>query len=208
MKDRCVITVGREFGSGGREIAKKLAERLQFPFYDRELITLAAEKSGINVNVFETADERPQSSLLYSLAVDPYSVTGSLFRANNMQTNDQLFKIQSDVIREVAAAGSCVIVGRCADYILQELPECLRIYVHGSMDHRIDRIKRLYELTGKQARELIQKTDKSRASYYNFYTEQKWGDADNFHLSIDPYLLGTDGTVDLLETFVKAFMAQ
>ena len=206
MKDRCVITIGREYGSGGREIAKKLADRLQFPFYDRELITMAAEKSGIDVHVFESADEKPQSSLLYSLAVDPYSVKGSIFRANNMQTNDNLFRIQSEVIRELAAEKSCVIVGRCADYILSDDPNCLRIYVHGSLDHRIGRIKQLYELTGKQAKDLIQKTDKSRASYYDFYTEQKWGDAGNYHLSVDPFLLGTEKTVELLEDFVQMFI--
>lgn len=194
-----IITISREYGSGGREIGQKLAELLGIPFYDNKLITIAAKKSGYAEKLFDEVEQRPTGSLLYSL-----SMFGSGVGAFDLPLNDKVFLIQSDIIKEVAAQGGCVIVGRCADYVLKGNPRCINIFIHGSLDARIKRAIEKNDLPEHKAREAVLKLDKRRASYYNYYTGMKWGRAENYDLCINSSALGIDKTVEVLRHFVEA----
>lgn len=203
MTGKTVITIGREFGSGGREIGKKLAERLQIAFYDKELLEVAAKESGICKELFESNDEKPVNSLLYSLSVNPYSVGTIAGTSDLLPINNKLFLAQFDAIRKVAQQHSCVIVGRCADYALRDEPDCYHIFIHAPLQTRIKRIKELYELSSGEAKDLILKTDKKRSAYYNFYADHKWGEIGNHHLVADSSMLGIDGCVELIIKFLE-----
>lgn len=203
--DKIIITVGRQFGSGGRTIGKKLAERLGIAYYDRELINLASKESGICGEFFEKADEKASGGLLKAFAMG-FSLNNALFQCNDdYLSNESLFRIQSDVIRKVASEGSCVLVGRCADYILREEPRCLDVFVSARME---DRIRRALEykqgLEEKEAEEFIRKADKSRASYYNYYTDKIWGAAESYDLCINSSYCGVDAAVEYILSFLKA----
>ena len=202
-KNNLVITIGRQFGSGGREIGKILAQRLNIAFYDRELINLASKESGICGEFFEKADEKTSGSLLKAFAMG-FSMNGSLFQCNDYLSNESLFQIQSDVIREVASEKDCVIVGRCADYILRENPNCLSVFICGNMDDRIRRVMNYDKaLDEGKAEELIRKVDKSRSSYYNYYTDNTWGAAESYDLCINSSLYGAESTVEAIIAFLK-----
>lgn len=201
MAKRTVLTIGRQFGSGGREIGKMLADRLGAPFYDKELLALAAEKSGMSHELFENNDERPINSLLYSLSVNPYSM-GHVPGANQMPIPQKLFLAQFDTIKSLAAQGSCVFVGRCADYVLRDDPDCVNIFIHAPLEARIGRIKERLELSSEEARNMILKTDKKRAAYYNSYADRKWGATENYHLSFDGSRLSAERAVDLILSYI------
>lgn len=199
MKQNTIITIGRQFGSGGHEIGKKLAEELGIPFYDKELIKIMAKKSGLNEKVLESYDEKPTNSLLYSIVMDVYpSVMYS-----GPTIDQQIYQACYDAIRHVADEGSCVIVGRCADYILRDHPDLVSIFVHAGTDFRAQRVKAEYQLPDDKVRDMLVKTDKKRASYYNFQSEKKWGVASSYNLCIESDVLGIDGSVKLIETFLK-----
>ena len=202
MKENTIITIGRQFGSGGREIGRKIADLLGIPFYDKELIVAAAKKSGLSETVFESADEQAANSLLYSLVMGAYASTKAIAGMPPISMNETIFQIQSDVISEMAEKGSCVIVGRCADYILRE-KNCLNLFIHDPMDKRIERIRTVCEAEKEKAEEIITKTDKKRANFYNYYTGQRWGEAKNYHLSIDSSVLGTDGSAKMVCSFLE-----
>lgn len=195
-----IITISRQYGSGGREIGKKLAEALGVPFYDNELITMAAKTSGYTEEVFKNAEQQPTGSLLYSLSM--MGTANAL--AFDLPLGDKLFIIQSNIIKEIADKGGCVIVGRCADYVLKDNPNCVKFYIHADMASRVERATKLYGLDKNKAEEKIQKFDKKRASYYNYYTNLKWGVASNYNLTVDSSVLGTEKTVDLLKRYVEA----
>lgn len=197
-----VITIGRQFGSGGREIGKKLAESLDIPFYDRELITLASKESGLCPEFFEKADERASHSLSYAFTLG-FPFFGNVSPYNDYLSNDTLFKIQSDTIRKIASEGSCVIVGRCADYILREDKRCVNVFIHSSLEKRMERIVQRNAVTVEEAKVLIEKTDKSRAGFYNYYSNKTWGLASTYHLSVDSCSLGVEGTVAFIRSFVR-----
>lgn len=197
-----VITIGREFGSGGGEIGKKLSEALGIEYYDKKILEMASERSGINQKMFENADEK-HNSFLYSLSMAHYGGLVSPVYLNDIITNDKLFIIQSNIIKEVANKSSCVIVGRCANEILKDHPHILNIYIHADIKERTHRIMELYHLPEKSALTLIKKTDKNRSAYYNFYTNEAWGAAKTYDLCINSLALGIDGTVDLIENFVQ-----
>lgn len=199
---RMVITIGRQFGSGGREIGKKLAESLNIPFYDRELITLASKESGLCPEFFEKADERASHSLSYAFTLG-FPFFGNVSPYNDYLSNDTLFKIQSDTIRKIASEGSCVIVGRCADYILREDKRCVNVFIHSSLEKRMERIVQRNAVTVEEAKVLIEKTDKSRAGFYNYYSNKTWGVASTYHLSVDSCSLGVEGTVAFIRSFVR-----
>lgn len=201
MENRMVITIGRQFGSGGHEVGRKLADSLGIPFYDKELISIAAKESGLCPEFFEKADEHASGSLSYAFATG-FPFFGNVSPYTNFLSNDSLFKIQSDTIRSLAG-GSCVMVGRCADYILREDERCVNIFVHTSLEKRIERIVESHQLTVEDAQDLIEKTDKSRANFYNYYSNKTWGMASSYHLSVDSYSLGIDDTVAFLKTFVE-----
>ncbi len=205
MDNKIILTIGRQFASGGREIGKKLAEALNIAYYDKELMTLAAKESGLCEDCFEQADERASSGLSYAFTMG-YSYMGMFPPYADVLSNDRLFLYQSEAIRKLANEGSCVIVGRCADYILRDNPNCLSFFIHNTKENRIQRIIETQDLTVEQAKELMTKTDKSRASYYNYYTNKEWGVASSYNFSIDVSVLGVDESVEFIKNFVERKM--
>ena len=167
MAANTVVTIARQYGSGGREIGLRVAEKLGVKCYDKELLDRAAKDSGICQELFEHHDEKPTNSFLYSLVMDTYSFGYSSAAFTDMPINHKVFLAQFDAIKKIASEESCVMVGRCADYALSEHPGTISVFIHADMDKRIDRISRKYELSAAQAKDWIQKTDKQRSSYYN-----------------------------------------
>ena len=194
-----IYTIGREFGSGGKAVGEALADRLGIELYDKELLQQAAKDSGFCEEIFENHDEKPTSSFLYSLVMDTYSVSGySSAPFLDMPLNHKVFLAQFEAIKKLAAQESCVIVGRCADYALADNPDCLNVFIHAPLDVRIRAVSKRENLTENKAKDLIQKQDKQRASYYNYYSSKKWGDSASYHLSLDSSKLGIDGCVDMI----------
>ena len=199
MKTNTIITISRQYGSGGREIGKKLAEELEIPFYDKELLSRAAKDSGICEELFENHDEKPTNSFLYSLVMDTYSFGYTSSSFTDMPINQKIFLAQFNAIKAIANEGPCVIVGRCADYALEEYSNCISVYIHSSMKNRIRRIAQKYDLTDAKAKDRITKTDKKRASYYNYYSNKKWGDASSYHMCLDSGRFGIDGCIAMIK---------
>ena len=194
-----VFTIGREFGSGGKAVGELLAKRLGIKCYDKELLKLAAKESGFCQDIFEHQDEKPTSSFLYSLVMDTYSISGySSAPFLDMPLNHKVFLAQFETIKKIASEESCVIVGRCADYALAECKTCINVFIHADMDDRIRVVMERDGLSESKSKDLIQKTDKQRASYYNYYTSKKWGDCKSYHLSLDSVRLGIEGCVDMI----------
>lgn len=205
MNSNLIISIGRQYGSGGREIGEKLASRLGIAFYNNELITMAAQKSGMAHNVIDEADEKATNSLLYTLAMG-----SSFFNANvgvnyDMPINDRLFVTQSDLIKSLADEAPAVFIGRCSDYVLRGYPNLLRLFIHAPLDYRAAHIAERHNVSLDKAKDLAIKTDKRRANYYNYYTGQKWGRLENFDVAIDSSRLGIDGTVEMLVGFIEAY---
>ncbi len=197
-----IYTIGREFGSGGREVGEKLAAKLGIKIYDKELLQQAAKDSGFCEEIFENHDEKPTNSFLYSLVMDTYSVSGySAAPFLDMPLNHKVFLAQFETIKKIAEKESCVIVGRCADYALSDNPDCINIFIHADLDVRIKNVSRNLNITENKARDIINKTDKQRASYYNYYTSKKWGDSKSYNLSLDAGKLGTDNCVEMILKF-------
>ncbi len=198
-----IVTIGRQFGSGGRKIAKKVADMLEIEFYDKNLIALAAKESGLSENLFDGIDEKPTNSLLYSLVMGLQSDRGNFYRYNDVLNTDSIFRIQSQVIQDLASNKSCVIVGRCSDYVLREQKNLANVFIHANMDFKVERVMRIYHLSEKEAIETIKKTDKKRSNYYNFYTNQEWGMVDNYHIALDSSSLGIDSSARIICDFVR-----
>lgn len=203
MKNKVIITIARQFGSGGREIGEKLALKLDIPYYDKSLIHLAAKDSGIDEDLFDFADEKAYHSF-WTASVGSNCFYGNRISPfNEMPMNDKLFLIQSNIIKKLAEGGSCVIVGRCADYILQDDPSAVTVFIHSNEQTRLDRIIQSYGIPAKDARDIMTKTDKRRAAYYNYYSGEKWGRADNYDLSVNSGTVGIEGAVDLIIKFAE-----
>ncbi|MCR5271709.1 MAG: cytidylate kinase-like family protein [Lachnospiraceae bacterium] len=199
---RKIYTIGREFGSAGFLVGEALAERLGIKYYDKELLAEAAKSSGFCEEIFENHDEKPTNSFLYSLVMDTYSFGGySATPSLDMPLNHKIFLAQFDTIKKIASEEDCVIVGRCADYALADNPDCIKIFIKADMTYRIAKVSKELNLTENKARELINKTDKQRASYYNYYTSKKWGDSRSYDLCLDSGRLGVDGCVDMIIKF-------
>ena len=205
MAEKYVLTFARQFGSGGHEVAKTTAEILGIPFYDKELIAIAAKESGLSEHLFDGLDEKPTNSFLYSLVMGVQSGASTYCRYGDVTGSDNIFRIQAQVIRQIADKGPCVIVGRCADYILREYENLVSVFVHADLDWRIKRIAGKYNKTPKEAKDMITKTDKSRASYYNYYTNKKWGAAAGYSLSIDSSVLGIEGAAQAIINTIHIF---
>lgn len=199
---KSIITIGRQYGSGGREIGSKLAEKLGIKFYDNELLDRAAKDSGICQELFENHDEKPSNSFLYSLVMDTYSMGYASAALSGMPINHKVFLAQFNAIKEIAKEGPCVMVGRCADYALDEFPNLISTFIYADMDKRIRRIAEKYNLTDAKAKDAITKTDKQRASYYNYYTSKRWGDISSYDICINSGELGVDETVNLLIDYI------
>ena len=189
-----VITIARQYGSGGREVGMRLAEVLGIKSYDRELITMAAQKSGMSSEILNHADEKATNSLLYTLALGS-SYYGAAFIGTDVPINDKLFITQSQIIRDLAAEGPCIIIGRCSDYVLRTNPARFSVFIYAPIEARIRRvIERGAAKTEKEARDLISRTDKRRINYYNYYTGRKWGSPDNYNMMLDSSFLGIEGS--------------
>ena len=207
MSENIVITIARQYGSGGREIGEKVAAALGIKHYDENLITLAAREGNLDETVASRADESAANSLLYTLALGSNFFGSAMNFGYKPPLNDKLFLLQSDVIRRAAEEGSCVIIGRCADYVLRDHPKRLSIFVYGDLPHRKQRVMERHEgITEAQAIDLINKTDRRRSSYYNFYTGNKWGKYDNYHLAVNSSLLGIDKTAELIADMARLLM--
>lgn len=197
MAGNTIITIGRQFGSNGKEIGRRLAKKLDIGFYDKELLKRAAKESGMCEEIFHDFDEKPTNSFLYSLVMDPYAAFN--FQAGmDIPLNHKVFLAAFDAIKKIADQESCVIVGRCADYALEEYENCLSVFIYTSMEDRIKIICDRLDMKPDKAKDMIVKADKQRSSYYNYYTTKKWGAVGSYDICIDSGLLGIDGTVDLI----------
>lgn len=197
-----IITIGRQYGSGGREIGFKLASYYHIPFYDKSILKRAAQESGICEELFENFDEKPTTSFLYSLVMDPYAL-GYNASSFDMPINQKVFLAAFEAIKNVAAEGPCVIVGRCADYALRDIDNKLNVFVHAPMSFKKHRIIKDYNIAPEKVKEEAIRMDKQRASYYNYYTSQKWGDLKSYDLCIDSGLFGIDGSVNLIKRAIE-----
>ncbi|MBQ7925215.1 MAG: cytidylate kinase-like family protein [Lachnospiraceae bacterium] len=202
---KTIITIGRQFGSAGREIGEKLAEKLGVKCYDKELLSRAAKESGFCEEMIQNHDERPTNSFLYNLVMDTYSFGYNASSFVDMPISHKVFLAQFDTIKKIADEGGCVIVGRCADYALSEYKNSLHLFIYGDEECKVKRIMEKYQLSESKAKEMIVKKDKQRQSYYNYYSSKKWGRADSYDLCINSSVLGVDGTVKLILQYIEDF---
>ena len=200
-----IITIGRQFGSGGREIGKKVAEYFGIKFYDKDLLTRAAKESGFCEEMIQSHDERPTNSFLYNLVMDTYSFGYNSSSFVDMPISHKVFLAQFDTIKKIADEGPCVIVGRCADYALADRDNVIDLFIFGNEETKIKRIMEKYSLSEAKAKDMMIKKDKQRQSYYNYYTSKKWGRADSYDLCINSSVLGEEGTVKLISQYVEDF---
>ncbi|MDR3340933.1 MAG: cytidylate kinase-like family protein [Candidatus Symbiothrix sp.] len=196
-----IITIGRQLGSGGKNLGECLSKRLSIPCYDKELIQLASRESGLGREFFEKADEKSSFSLMGQYFGFRSGFMG--YNANNYLCNETLFKIQSDVIKSLAEKESCIFVGRCADYILRDHPRCLSVFISADIKDRVQRIIQDSSLSEKDARLLIEQTDKKRSSYYNYYSNKIWGMATTYNVCFNSSVFGIDKIVSFIDEFVK-----
>ena len=196
-----IINIGRQLGSGGRSIAAILAKYYGITAYDRNLIELAAKESGLSQEFFENADEKKSHGFFHSL-FSSRAATNALGGGDSYLSNDALFKVQSDIIRDLAERESCIFVGRCADYILREHPRCINLFFTANLADRIARMANEKGITPEQAEELIEKTDRRRADYYNFYSGKTWGAAESYDLCINTSHLGHEATAKMLIEYI------
>lgn len=200
--EKTVVTIGRQFGSGGREIGQKLADTLHIAYYDKQLLERAAKESGLRSELFEKSDEKASTNLFHTFTIG-FPVNRITYQPSGCLTESPIFQLQSDTIRKAAEESSCVIIGRAADFILKDDPCLTSVFIHADMPDRVERVMRVYSLDEKAATALILKTDKSRADYYNHYTDKTWGAAASYELSINSSSIGTDNAVELIAGFIR-----
>lgn len=198
-----IITISRQFSSGGREIAQKLAEHYGIPFYDNELISLAAKESGFAEAAFENAENRASSSLLYSIARGMTNLGTQDIGYDNLSLDDRIYLAQADVIRKVASEGPCVIVGRCADYILRKLDNVVNVFIYADMAFRAQRAIRIDGLSVDKLEDTILRLDKRRSNYHNFHTGEKWGKVENYSLCVNSGHVGIDNAVEVIIKYLE-----
>lgn len=204
MEDKFVINIGRQLGSGGKAVGEAIARRLGIKVYDKQLINLAAEQSGISPEIFERVDEKESRNLFATFIGylrSPF--VGSEYAGGNVLSNDALFKIQSDVIRDLASRESCVFVGRCADYILRDHPRSVNVFIAATGADRIVRLCRQQGITVAEAEALVERADARRAAYYNYYSCGRWGEAETYDLCVSSTALGIDRTVEFVLEFIE-----
>ncbi|MFI3206232.1 MAG: cytidylate kinase-like family protein [Clostridia bacterium] len=198
-----VITIARQHGSGGRSVGIMLSEKLGIKHFDKKLIAIAAKKSGFSEEVFKQADEKACNSLLYSMVMGnyPFSRYGT---APEMPINDKLFIMQTNIIREAAEEGPCVVIGRCGDYILREHPNVLNIFIHADKEDRVKRLVDRGDISREKAPDYISKVDKQRANYYNFYTNKDWGHFANYDLVLNSSTFSTEQCAEIVINAINA----
>jgi len=197
--EKAIITIGREYGSGGREVGKILAQKLNVPFYDKELLTLAAKNSGICKELFENNDEKAVPSYLFSL----FSGVNALGGEAELPLNHRIFLAQFEAIARVALQGPCVLVGRCANYVLRAQPNLISVFLYGEVSARIQRIMQVENLTFEQAKDHVRKVDKQRQSYYNFFADGNWGHRSNYHLMLNTTGVALDAAADSIIAYIR-----
>ncbi|GHT22807.1 cytidylate kinase [Bacteroidia bacterium] len=203
MKKRVIITIGRQFGSGGRVIGQRLAKDLGIACYDKELLAEAAKESGISDEFFEKADERANSGLTYLFPIG-FPSMGFYTPHSEILSPESLFLFQSEAIKSIVDKGdSCVLVGRCADFVLRDYPDLLSFFIHNTPENRIQTIVERQQISKEAALDLMKKTDKSRAAYYKYYTDKEWGMSSSYHFSINVSLLGLEATVELIKRIIE-----
>lgn len=200
--DKKIITIGRQFGSGGREIGKKISEKLEINYYDKEILNAAAKESGLSEKFLNTYDEKRTNSILYSLAMGQQNMFFSS-GGKNASVEQIAFQAQWDTILNIAGNESCVIIGRCADYILKDKKEVYKIFICADLEYRINVVSNRDNVLPEKAKETIHKIDKARAAYYNYQTDQNWGETLNYDLCINVSKNGIDETVNFIINFVN-----
>lgn len=208
MNGNLVITIGRQCGSKGKLVGQKLAEAMGVKCYDKELLTEAAKHSGLSEELFQTHDEKPTNSFLYSLVMDTYSMGYNSSAYMDMPINHKIFLAQFDTIKKLADESSCVIVGRCADYALADYPNTVTVYITSNEEDKVAYIQELYNVNESKAKDIMIKTDKKRASYYNYYASKRWGEAKGYDLCLNCSSVGVDGAVKIIQEFAKAKIAK
>ena len=204
MSKKVIVTIARQFGSGGREIGEMVAKSLGFEYHDKSLISLAAEKSGIIHDVLKNTDEKATPSFLYSIAMGGMGmVPFSHGMPYDTPINDKLFVLQSGIIEELAKSNSCVFIGRCADYVLRDFDNVVRVFIYADISKRAEEVAYRNNIPLNEAKSLAIKLDKKRANYYGYYTSKKWGRSENYDLMIDTTKIGKEGAAQIIENFVK-----
>ncbi len=206
--EQAVVTIGREYGSGGHEIGKQLAEMMGIPFFDKEILTRAAKDSGICEDLFEEYDEKATPSYLFSLAGGMGTAVEGTGLNLNMPLNHRVFLAQFEAITKIANEGPCVIVGRCGDYVLKENLRAINFFVYAPLEKRISRIMQLENLPYDKAKEQVRKVDKQRQNYYNFFADGNWGQRGNYHMMLQTNGLSIPTAAEILMTFVKQYQGK
>ena len=200
---RLIITIGRQYGSGGREIGARLAEELGFGFYDKNILRMDSDESGIKESYFHLADERPGNKLLYKIITSLVPEDKMPSFGADLISADNLFRFQSAVIRKLAEEENCVIIGRCADYILEGTEGLVRIFLYADLDARMERIERLGYYTGAEVKKNVKRIDRERREYHRYYTGREWESTENYDLMFNTARLGVDGTVEAIKACLK-----
>ena len=204
MSKNILITIARQVGSGGREVGELVAKNLGIDYHDKSLINMAAEKSGLSAEVLHNTDEKATPSFLYSIAMGGMGMVPFTHgMPYDTPINDRLFVLQSGIIEELAKSHSCVFIGRCADFVLRDFDNVLRVFIYASPEKRAETIAKQNNISIGEAKNLATKLDKKRASYYGYYTSKKWGRSENYDLMIDTTKIGVEGAAKLIEEYVK-----
>ena len=198
MKTNTIITIGRQYGSAGRQIGRVLAEELGIKCYDKRVTGTCSKGKWTLRRTLRITMKKPTNSFLYSLVMDTYSFGYTSSAFSDMPINQKVFLAQFETIKKIAAEECLIMIGRCADYALADFDNCFSVFFHADLQTRIRRIAKIYDLTDAKAKDRIIKTDKKRSSYYNYYTSKRWGDADSYDLCIDSGKMGVDGSVELV----------
>jgi cytidylate kinase len=198
-----VITVGRQYGSGGAEMAKRLGERLGLHVYDKEILKMTSEESGIRESYFHLADEKAGNKLLYKIIKSLTPEKGAPSFGSDLTSADNLFRFQSEVIRKLAAEEDCIIMGRCADYVLEGMEGLVRVFIYADMDFREKRTIEKEYYAAKDAKKNIKRIDRERRDYFRYYTGKEWEFPENYDLMINTAAIGTDGAVETIKNYLK-----
>ena len=204
MSKNILITIARQVGSGGREVGELVAKNLGIDYHDKSLINMAAEKSGLSPEVLHNTDEKATPSFLYSIAMGGMGMVPFTHgMPYDTPINDRLFVLQSGIIEELAKSHSCVFIGRCADFVLRDFDNVLRVFVYADIEKRAETIAKRNDISISEARNLATKLDKKRSNYYGYYTSKKWGRSENYDLMIDTTKIGVEGAARIIEEYVK-----
>ncbi len=201
--DNVIITISRSYGSGGRKIGRRLADELGIDYLDRKLLRIASDKSGINEQLFAQADETLRNTPVFRAARKVYNGEVIGPESDDFTSNENLFRYQAKVIREIASTSSCVIIGRCANVVLSDMPHVLRVYIHAPLEYRLQALADVHPVDKHARTRIIDEKDERRAAYYRYFTGFDWKDADHYDLSLDSAALGEDRCVELIKQYLS-----